>query len=240
MQKNWKESEFFRKLKHIRVNRAVYLSAIIVLLSISVVLIVTAVNNRANKAPTVTTPPKVTQMPTPETTTPPQTNENEKPTSNNTLPEFALPVSGVLSKKHSVDTQVFSPTLGEYRVHLGIDIATEEAAPVFAMAQGTVAQIWEDPMMGWSVALSHSGDAVTVYKNLSKQLAEGISVGAEVEAGQLLGSVGDTAMIEIAEEPHLHVEMTVKGLQVDPLEYFSKEVLSAITEDSIYESEMDK
>ena len=241
MQKNWKESQFFKKLKQIRVNRAVYLSAIIVLLSISVVLIITAVNNRANKAPVDTTPPTVTNTtPKPEDTTPPTTNENEKPTQSNTLPEFALPVGGVLSKKHSVDTQVFSPTLNEYRVHLGIDIATEEAAPVFAMAAGTVAQIWEDPLMGWSVAISHTGDAVTVYKNLSKQLADGITVGAEVEAGQLLGSVGDTAMIEIAEEPHLHVEMTVKGLQVDPLEYFSKEVLSAITEDSIYESESNK
>ena len=55
-----------------------------------------------------------------------------------------------------------------------------------------------------------------------------------------MGCVGDSAMIEIAEEPHLHMEMTVKGIQVDPLEYFSKEVLSAITEDSIYESETDK
>ena len=62
----------------------------------------------------------------------------------------------------------------------------------------------------------------------------------KVEAGQLIGSVGDTAMIEIAEEPHLHMEMTVKGLQVDPLDYFSQEVLNALTEDSIYESETDK
>ncbi len=240
MQKNWKESQFFKKLKHIRVNRAVYLSAIIVLLSISVVLIITAVNNRVTKEPIDTTPPTV-NTPEPEgTTPPPQTDNTDKPTLNNTIPEFALPVGGVLSKKHSVDTQVFSPTLNEYRVHLGIDIATEEAAPVCAMAAGTVAQIWEDPMMGWSVAISHTGDAVTVYKNLSKQLADGITVGAEVEAGQLLGSVGDSAMIEIAEEPHLHMEMTVKGLQVDPLDYFSKEVLSAITEDSIYESEADK
>ena len=239
MQKNWKESEFFRKLKHIRVNRAVYLSAIIVLLSISVLLIVTAVNNRS-KLPVDTTPQASGTNKPQETTPPPQIENTDKPTQSNTVPEFALPVSGVLSKKHSVDTQVFSPTLNEYRVHLGIDIATEAAAPVFAMAQGTVAQIWEDPMMGWSVAISHSGEAVTVYKNLSKQLADGISVGAEVEAGQLLGSVGDTAMIEIAEEPHLHVEMTVKGLQVDPLEYFSKDVLSAITEDTIYETETDK
>lgn len=241
MQKNWKESQFFKKLKHIRVNRAVYLSAIIVLLSISVVLIITAVNNRANKNPIDTaTPPPITNTPTPEGTTPPNTGETDKPTLNNTIPEFALPVGGVLSKKHSVDTQVFSPTLGEYRVHLGIDIATEEAAPVCAMAAGTVAQIWEDPMMGWSLAISHTGDTVTVYKNLSKQFADGITVGAEVEAGQLLGCVGDSAMIEIAEEPHLHMEMTVKGLQVDPLDYFSKEVISALTEDSIYESETDK
>ena len=242
MQKNWKDSQFFKKLKHIRVNRAVYLSAIIVLLSISVVLIITAVNNRANKKPVDTTPPTVTtSTPTPTVTTPPpQTGENDQPTLNNTVPEFALPVMGVLSKKHSVDTQVFAPTLNEYRVHLGIDIATEEAAPVCAMAGGTVAQIWEDPMMGWSIAISHTGDAVTVYKNLSKQFADGIAVGTEVEAGQLLGSVGDTAMIEIAEEPHLHMEMTVKGLQVDPLEYFSKEVLAALTEDTIYESEIGK
>ena len=239
MQKNWKESEFFRKLKHIRVNRAVYFSAIIVLLSISVLLIVTAVNNRS-KLPVDTTPQASGTNKPQETTPPPQIENTDKPTQSNTVPEFALPVSGVLSKKHSVDTQVFSPTLNEYRVHLGIDIATEAAAPVFAMAQGTVAQIWEDPMMGWSVAISHAGEAVTVYKNLSKQLADGISVGAEVEAGQLLGSVGDTALIEIAEEPHLHVEMTVKGLQVDPLEYFSKDVLSAITEDTIYETETDK
>jgi hypothetical protein len=36
------------------------------------------------------------------------------------------------------------------------------------------------------------------------------------------------------------MEMTVKGLQVDPLEYFSKSVLSTLTEDSIYESELGK
>ena len=240
MQKNWKESQFFKKLKHIRVNRAVYLCAIIVLLSISVVLIITAVNNRATKD-AIDTPPQVPNPSHPqETTPPPQSGETAKPTQGNPVPDFALPVSGALSKKHSVDTQVFSPTLNEYRVHLGIDIATEEAAPVCAMAAGTVAQIWEDPMMGWSVALSHTGDCVTVYKNLSKQLADGIKVGAEVQAGQLLGSVGDSAMIEIAEEPHLHMEMTVKGLQVDPLDYFSKEVLSALTEDSIYESEIGK
>ncbi len=234
---NRHESAFFKKLRHLRVNRAVYICAIIVLLSLSVVLAVTAITNRANKTPTNDEQPTTenngtTQAPTPDT--------NDQPTYNNTVPELALPVSGSLSKKHSVDTQVFSPTMNDYRVHLGIDIATEDAAPVCAVADGTVAQIWEDPMMGWCIALSHTGECVTVYKNLAKQFAEGITVGAEVMAGQLLGSVGDTAMLELAEEPHLHMEMTVKGLQVDPLDYFSKAVLSTLTEDTIYETELGK
>ena len=50
--KNWKESDFFKKLKGVRVNRAVYLTAIIILLSLSVVLAVTVATNRANKKDT--------------------------------------------------------------------------------------------------------------------------------------------------------------------------------------------
>ena len=130
--------------------------------------------------------------------------------------------------------------MGDYRIHLGIDIETEANAPVNAVAQGTVKQIWEDPMMGWCLALEHSGECVTVYKNLAKDMAEGITVGASVAEGQLLGNVGDTAMMEIAEEPHLHMEMTVKGLQVDPLDYFSTAVLETLTENSIYKDELEK
>ena len=235
MWKKWKETEFFRKLKRIRVNRAIYLSAIVILLTLSVVLAITAATNRAKK----------NELPTPDndtaesgqesnTQTPPK--EDAKPTvKDETPPELGLPVSGTLSKRHSVDTQVFSPTLQEYRIHLGIDIATEESAPVCAAAEGTVAQVWEDPMMGWCVAVSHAGDCLTVYKNLAPELAEGIEANATVQKGQLIGHVGDTALHEIADEPHLHMEMTVKGLQVDPLEYFSEAVLKTLSEDVVYE-----
>ena len=90
-------------------------------------------------------------------------------------------------------------------------------------------------MMGWCIALTHAGDCVTVYKNLAKDMAEGLEVGSTVLQGQLLGQVGDSALLEIAEESHLHMEMTVGGLQVDPLDYFSKSVLNTLTEDEIYE-----
>ncbi len=238
MWKKWKESEFCKKLKQVRVNRAVYLSAIVILLALSVVLAVTVATNRAKQNLPTETPtdhvgtgdqnPKPDQKPNPD-------DSGSEPTYNDTVPELALPVSGVLSKKHSTETQVFSPTMQDFRVHLGIDISTEENAPVCAASAGEVAQIWEDPMMGWCLALSHTGECVTVYKNLAKDFAEGITVGASVEEGQLLGCVGDSAMMEIAEEPHLHLEMTVKGLQVDPLEYFSQAVLETLTEDTVYE-----
>ena len=182
MWKKWKESDFYKKLKQVRVNRAVYVSAIVILLALSVVLAVTVATNRANKNPLEELPSDSTdtgnQTPDPDNKPNPDDSGSE-PTYNDTVPELALPVSsGVLVKKHSVDTQVFSPTMQDWRVHLGIDIATEENAPVCAVAAGEVAQIWEDPMMGWCLALSHTGECVTVYKNLAKDFADDITVGA--------------------------------------------------------------
>ena len=233
MWKKWKESDFYKKMKQVRVNRAVYLSAVVILLSLAVILAVTAALNRAKKNE-VEEPPVISDNTTTETPDNTPTPDDSTPT-DASVPEMALPTAGKLLKDHSIDVQVFSQTMQDYRVHLGVDIACDANAPVCAAADGTVAQIWEDPMMGWCVALNHAGECVTVYKNLAKDLAEGLEVGASVLEGQLLGQVGDTALLEIAEDPHLHMEMTVKGLQVDPLEYFSQSVLNTLTEDEIYE-----
>lgn len=234
MWKKWKESEFFRKMKQVRVNRVIYLSAIVILLSLAVVLAITAATNRAKRDPMGgSTAPSVTEPATEPST---ETGEGSRPTVKDEVPPvLALPTSGKLAQIHSVDVQVFSDTMQDWRVHLGIDIATEESAQVFAAADGSIARIWEDPMMGTCIAISHAGECVTVYKNLAKETAAGIEAGATVKAGQLLGQVGDTAILELAEEPHLHMEMTVKGLQVDPLEYFSTAVIKTLSEDTVYE-----
>jgi len=42
-------------------------------------------------------------------------------------------------------------------------------------------------------------------------------------------------MVEVAAEPHLHFEMTVDDLEVDPLEYFSEDALKSLTIDASYE-----
>lgn len=154
--------------------------------------------------------------------------------------EYYLPVSGETVTPHSVTELVFSPTMQDYRIHLGVDITTEQGAPVCAVADGSVKQIWEDPLMGFCVALSHAGDCTTVYKNLAKEMAEGLTVGKAVKQGELLGYVGESAMLELAQEPHLHLEMTVGDLQVDPLDYFSATVLATLTEDTAYEGTLGK
>lgn len=154
----------------------------------------------------------------------------------NALPtHFLLPVSGVLQKGHDATLQVFSPTMGDYRVHLGIDIGTMAGANVAAMADGVITQVWEDVSMGQCVAVKHGGDAYTIYKNLSAELPAGTVVGAAVKAGDVIGTVGESAMVELSEEPHLHLEMTVGGLQVSPLDYLDEDAKATLNEDTNYE-----
>ena len=135
------------------------------------------------------------------------------------LPEFSLPVNGEISMDFSDSVPVFSPTMGDWRTHLGVDVLSELGSEVLAVADGTVTNIWDDPFMGTCITIEHSGKAVSVYKNLAKEVGDGIVVGCAVKAGDVIGTVGETAMNEIAQEPHLHYELTVDGKNVDPKDH---------------------
>ena len=244
MQKN----NLFVKLKEDKGARAIALTVTVMLLVLTAIIITTVVANRAvqNADPLPDDSQQVgvkdpnedqssDQKPdeTPDDNT---QKPNEDQAGADVLPErFLLPVSGVMQQKHDSALQVFSPTMGDYRVHLGIDIGTVEGASVSAMADGTIAQVWEDVLMGQCVAVKHGGDCYTVYKNLSAELPEGTVVGAVVKAGDVIGTVGESAMVEVAEEPHLHLEMTVGGLQVNPLDYLDDEAKATLNEDVNYE-----
>jgi murein DD-endopeptidase MepM/ murein hydrolase activator NlpD len=168
----------------------------------------------------------------------PSQKPNEKPSTNveNKLPSFVLPVNGVLSKKHDTEVQVYSTTMNDYRVHIGLDLVTAEDAPVYAAADGEVAKAWDDPLMGRCVAVSHGDDIFTYYKNLDATLCESITQGAKLKGGDQIGKVGETAILELADEPHLHLEMTVGGLAVDPRDYFSDAATEVLKSDTSYES----
>ena len=227
-----------------KINRAIYITAVVLLVSIALIAGVVSAANRAKKQPVETpaetqgateTPKESSPATEPAETPAESTGHQQGSPVSGRRPEFELPVSGSLSVSHDPDSQVFSPTMNDYRVHLGVDINTAEGASVSAAAEGIVKRIWDDPLMGTCVAVAHDGDAISYYKNLDKTLGSGIIEGATVSSGQLIGKVGDSAMIEVAQEPHLHFEMTVKGLQVDPADYFSDSVWAELSNDSSYE-----
>ncbi len=246
-----------------KVNRVLYIVTVTLLFAVAVVIAVTSAAQRGSKNPPPNTSEAdsgtnspITSQLMPETSMP--ETETKKPVVNDTKPSttpaaeqleeippepvdvmpesFILPAAGALAKGHDSTLQVFSKTMNDYRVHTGIDIACAEGAPVHASADGVISKIWDDPLMGTSIAIEHSGSCFTVYKNLSKEIPEEIEEGTEVNAGQLIASVGNTAMIEIAEEPHLHFEMTVAGKSANPLDYFDDAALTSLETDITYES----
>lgn len=215
--------------ENLKANRAVYITAISILLAM-ILLVATVVATNRNKQTT----PNPDNTTTTTTTNKVNTDGPSEDVSGK-LPVFSLPVSGKLLNVHDSELQVFSPTMNDYRVHLGVDILANENDPVLAVADGVVTQIWEDVRMGQCIAIKHNGDAVSIYKNVSPELPKGIIEGATVKCGQQIASVGSSAMVEIADEPHLHFEMTVGGLSVDPLEYFTGKDVETLSKDTAFE-----
>ena len=127
------------------------------------------------------------------------------------------PLVGETVAAFSMDALQYSPTMGDWRTHDGVDIAADPGTQVCAASSGTVLDVRDDEWMGTTVVISHDGGYDTVYANL--QSTPTVEVGDYVTAGQVIGSVGKTALGESAEPPHLHFGVTKDGEYVDPSEF---------------------
>ena len=83
-----------------------------------------------------------------------------------------------------------------------------------AASAGTVLSVTDDPMMGTTVVIGHSGGYETTYANLQTEPL--VEEGETVSAGQAIGAVGTTAAAESAQGAHLHFAVTREGEAVDP------------------------
>lgn len=135
------------------------------------------------------------------------------------IPQWSSPVEGYVFKQHSTETLVYSLTLGDYRVHKGIDISASAGSEVKACLDGKIENVYYDPMMGYSVSILHGDGMISYYKNLGEELPETVVEGREVKSGEVIGYIGESAMIEFSDEPHLHFELEIDGKAADPLEY---------------------
>ncbi|MBE5819597.1 MAG: M23 family metallopeptidase [Clostridiales bacterium] len=133
-------------------------------------------------------------------------------------PTFIKPVEGELIKEFAKDNLVYSQTLDEWITHFGIDIKADRTTVVKASAPGIVKAIKNDPRYGLTIILEHVNGFKTVYSNLLS--TEFVTEGETVEQGQSLGTVGNSAAFEIADEPHLHFEIIKNEEYLDPTLYF--------------------
>ena len=142
-------------------------------------------------------------------------NNTEKTQSNeNKEIKFTAPVNGEILREFAKDSLVYSNTLEEWITHTGVDIKADKTTVVKAAANGKVESIKNDPRYGLTVIVSHSDGYKTVYANLLT--AEYVVEGEEIEAGQTIGTVGNSSSFEIADDYHLHFELIKDGEYLNP------------------------
>ena len=112
----------------------------------------------------------------------------------------------------SFNLKRFHPILKTVRPHLGIDYAAPRGTPVRSVGDGVVTAAGRTRANGNYVVISHGSIYQTKYLHLHT-IKKGVTRGAVVSQGQVLGTVGMTGL---ATGPHLHYEFLVNGEHRDP------------------------
>lgn len=135
-----------------------------------------------------------------------------------TAPEtWVWPVDGEVSREYSVDALKYDVTMADWRTHDGLDIAAKLGTAVCAAADGTVSEVKKDDLYGTTVVIDHGAGMQTSYSNLEDTPT--VAVGDSVKAGDTIGAVGSSAICEVSQEPHVHVELIKDGNSVNPQNY---------------------
>ena len=105
------------------------------------------------------------------------------------------------------------PVLGGRRNHKGVDLAAPTGTPVYATADGIIGRAEWFSSYGLYIEIDHGADLETRYAHMSR-LA--VAAGERVKKGDLIGYVGSTGR---STGPHLHYEIRVDGVAVNPIPY---------------------
>ncbi len=105
------------------------------------------------------------------------------------------------------------PVLGYAKLHTGGDWSNPIGTPIMAAGNGAVIKAEWSSGYGRRVELQHINGYVTTYNHMSG-FGRGISAGARVRQGQIVGYVGSTGLSTGA---HLHYEVIINGHFVDPM-----------------------
>ncbi|MDX2249493.1 MAG: M23/M56 family metallopeptidase [Bacteroidia bacterium] len=105
------------------------------------------------------------------------------------------------------------------RMHRGIDIMAKTGTPVMATASGKVTKAGSYGLYGNMVIINHGEGFETLYAHLNTiKVKEGETVNIEA----IIGEVGNTGNPTKSPGPHLHYEVRLNGVQVNPESYYNK------------------
>lgn len=130
-------------------------------------------------------------------------------------PVYTRPAQGEIIKGYHMTSLVYSMTMKDHRTHSGVDIAGKTGDSVKCYADGVVSAIRNDDFMGKTVEITHKYGLISVYQNLSATLPDNVYIGAEVLSGDIIGAIGETAIAESADKPHLHFELLLDNENID-------------------------
>ena len=100
--------------------------------------------------------------------------------------------------------------------HFGVDVAAPKNTAVKAAANGVVISAGYTVETGYSIAIQHPNNVVTMYKHNSVLLK---NAGTPVKAGEAIAIIGNSG--ENTSGPHLHFELWYKGRAVNPTDYIN-------------------
>lgn len=132
---------------------------------------------------------------------------------------FALPMGNDIIKDYSNGEMVQSKTMGDWRVHNGVDFGGATGNSVDAVADGIITKVYEDSFWGTVAEIDHGNGMTVKYCGLKN--GSTLPENSRVTKGEKIGSLGKIP-VESADGDHLHVEVMVDGKTVDPLEALNK------------------
>lgn len=149
------------------------------------------------------------------------------------------PISNkTLTHLHSTFGERLHPLLGYVRDHKGLDFTADVGTPVYATGDGVVKSAYLSVTFGNVIFLDHNFGYETRYAHLSKF---NVKRGQKIKRGDIIGFVGSTGL---SGGPHLHYEVLYKGLQINPINFFqrdlsNKEYEKLVEEGSKYREPLD-
>jgi len=103
-----------------------------------------------------------------------------------------------------------NPVTGNMRIHQGIDLAAPAGTEVYAVGDGVVTEVGNDPVYGNFIIIRHNNNWASLYGHLQRT---GVDLRMNVKSGTIIGWVGSTGQ---STGPHLHFELRQNGRARDP------------------------